>query len=74
MRAAHDALDFESRIKEIQTKWTDLVHPRKGSAASDLIDLLPGMPALNIDQAVSAIGKAARRFALRWKRSMKKAL
>lgn len=57
-RAAQDALDFEDRIKAIQTHWADLANPRKDSAAFDLINLLPGMPVFNIDQAANVSGKS----------------
>lgn len=58
-RAAEDALQFESRIRELRQKWSDLAGiPRANSALSLLLDALPGAPLLTVGGAAALIGRS----------------
>lgn len=58
-RSVEDALEFEDRIKRVQTRWrTQLGRIRAGSAATLLVERLPGAPVLTVTSAADLIGRS----------------
>ena len=60
-RAVADATSYEHRVREIQQGWRDrLGRARSDSAASRLIDALPGAPIVTVQSAASLIDRSAQ--------------
>ncbi len=52
------AAEFESRIDAIRADWLERIKPRRGSAVSQLIEVLPGTPVISIATAQNLTGKS----------------
>ena len=60
-RAVADATSYEDRVREVQQNWRErLGHVRAGSAASRLIDALPGAPIVTVQSAAALIDRSAQ--------------
>jgi Fic family protein len=58
-RAVADATSYEHRVREIQQGWRDrLGRARSDSAASCLIDALPGAPVVTVQSAAALIDRS----------------
>jgi Fic family protein len=61
-RAVTDALGFEAAVQRIQETWRQQAgNPRRDSAASRLIDLLPSAPILTVTSAAGLIHRSFER-------------
>ena len=61
-RAVDDAMAFDQRIATIRGQWRrDAGDPRRHSAASALIDALPGAPIVTVRSASRLIGRSVER-------------
>lgn len=52
------AMEFEERIRQIQAEWMAKTGFRANSAGAQLIEMLPGTPAISIKTAQSLTGKS----------------
>ena len=60
-RAVADAISYEQRVREVQQKWRErLGRVRADSAASRLIDALPGAPIVTVQSAAALIDRSAQ--------------
>lgn len=58
-RAVGDAQDYERRVADVQARWRErLGRARADSAASLLIDVLPGAPVVTVQSAAELIGRS----------------
>jgi Fic family protein len=58
-RAVTDATSYEQRVREVQQQWRErLGRVRADSAASRLIDALPGAPIVTVQSAAALIGRS----------------
>lgn len=64
-RAARGAQEFAGRVAELQRRWIEQAgHPRRGSGALRLIELLPSQPVVNVKTAALALGGTEERARL----------
>ena len=60
-QAAHQAIEFEQRIVQLQGRWRERVGPlRSDAAALKMIQVLPGMPVITAAIVSKAIGRGLR--------------
>ena len=52
------AIEFEQDIEAIRQSWLERTHLRQGSAGRQLIDILPGTPAISIKTTAALTGKS----------------
>lgn len=58
-RSVHDALLFEQRVQQIQELWRSRLAPvRSGSSVDLLIDALPSMVIMTVQQAADLLGRS----------------
>lgn len=58
-RSVHDALLFEQRVQQIQEVWRSRLAPvRSGSSVDLLIDALPSMVIMTVQQAADVLGRS----------------
>lgn len=58
-RAVADAMSYEQRVQEVQQRWRDRVgRVRADSAASRLIDALPGAPIVTVQSAAALVDRS----------------
>ncbi len=62
--ASHQAVEFATRISELQEEWRQRVKARRGSGADLLIQELPGQPLIDVETAEQLIGGSAERARL----------
>jgi Fic family protein len=61
-RSVQDAMEFEERIASIRRGWREAAgNPRRGSAASLLIEVLPGAPIVTVGSAAKLIDRSYER-------------
>lgn len=58
-RSVHDALLFEQRVEQIQDVWRQRLAPvRAGSSVEMLIEVLPSMVIMTVQQAAEVLGRS----------------
>lgn len=58
-RSVHDALLFEKRVEQIQENWRQRLAPvRKGSSVDMLIEVLPSMVIMTVQQAAEVLDRS----------------
>jgi Fic family protein len=58
-RAVADAMSYEQRVRDVQEKWRErLGRVRTDSAASRLVDALPGAPIVTVQSAAALIDRS----------------
>jgi Fic family protein len=60
-RAVEDAMSYEQRVREVQRRWRErLGRVRADSAASRLIEALPGAPIITVQSAAALIKRSGQ--------------
>jgi Fic family protein len=64
-RAASGAREFGARVEDLQSRWLEKAeHPRRGSGAQRLIELLPSQPVIDVKTAAQLLGGTEERARL----------